>query len=94
MTRLVFGVLLWSVVHLSLAIMVDLRKNLINRMGENPYKGVFAPYAGRERERAVYITCRQNQPGNTQAPGCAGNSLWFVGRFACREKQMTRTTSI
>jgi uncharacterized membrane protein len=41
MTRLVFGVLLWSVVHLFSAVAVDMRKNLINRMGEYPYKGVF-----------------------------------------------------
>jgi uncharacterized membrane protein len=41
MTRLALGVLLWSVVHLFTALTVDLRKSLINRIGEYPYKGVF-----------------------------------------------------
>ena len=42
MTRLVLGLLLWSVVHFIPGLAVDFRKNLINRFGENPYKGVFA----------------------------------------------------
>ena len=42
MNRLALGVLLWSVVHLFTAVSVDLRKSLINRIGEYPYKGVFA----------------------------------------------------
>ncbi len=42
MTRLAFGVLLWSVVHLFSAVAVGGRKTLINRMGENPYKGIYA----------------------------------------------------
>lgn len=41
MTRLALGVLLWSVVHLFTAITLGLRKNLINRIGEYPYKGVY-----------------------------------------------------
>lgn len=41
MTRLAFGVLLWSVVHLFPAVAADLKRNLIDRMGEYPYKGVF-----------------------------------------------------
>ena len=41
MTKLVLGVLLWSFVHLIPAIAVDFRKNLIDRLGENSYKGVF-----------------------------------------------------
>jgi uncharacterized membrane protein len=41
MTRLAFGVLLWSIVHLFPAVAVDMRKNLIDRIGEYPYKGVF-----------------------------------------------------
>lgn len=41
MTKLVLGVLLWSVTHLVPAVAVDFRRNLIGRMGENPYKGVF-----------------------------------------------------
>jgi uncharacterized membrane protein len=41
MTRLAFGVLLWSIVHLFPAVAADLKKNLIDRMGEYPYKGVF-----------------------------------------------------
>jgi uncharacterized membrane protein len=41
MTRLALGVLLWSVVHLFSAVAVDLRKNLIDRIGEYPYKGLF-----------------------------------------------------
>ena len=42
MTRLVLGLLLWSIVHFFPGLAVDFRKNLINRFGENPYKGVFA----------------------------------------------------
>ena len=42
MTRLALGLLLWSVVHFVPGLAVDFRKNLINRFGENPYKGVFA----------------------------------------------------
>ena len=42
MTRLVLGLLLWSVVHFIPGLVVDFRKNLINRFGENPYKGMFA----------------------------------------------------
>ncbi len=41
MTRLAFGVLLWSVVHLFPAVAVDLRKDLLDRIGEYPYKGLF-----------------------------------------------------
>jgi uncharacterized membrane protein len=41
MTRLVLGVLLWSVIHFIPAIATDLKKNMVNRFGEYPYKGVF-----------------------------------------------------
>jgi len=41
MTRLIVGVLLWSVVHFVPALAVDLKKNMVNRFGEYPYKGVF-----------------------------------------------------
>lgn len=41
MTRLVLGVMLWSVAHLIPAVAVDFRKNLVDRLGENPYKGIF-----------------------------------------------------
>lgn len=42
MIKLVLGVSLWSAIHLIPAIAVDLRKNLIAKIGENPYKGLFA----------------------------------------------------
>ena len=42
MTRLAFGVLLWSIVHFSPVIALGLKKNLVNRFGEYPFKGVFA----------------------------------------------------
>jgi uncharacterized membrane protein len=42
MTRLALGVLIWSVVHFIPALATDLRKNMVNRFGEYPYKGVFA----------------------------------------------------
>ena len=42
MTRLVLGLLLWSVVHFIPGLAVDFTKNLIHRIGENPYKGIFA----------------------------------------------------
>lgn len=41
MTKLVLGVLLWSVIHFIPAAAADFRKNLISRIGENPYKGAF-----------------------------------------------------
>ena len=41
MTRLAIGVLLWSVVHFIPAIAVNLKKNMVNRFGEYPYKGIF-----------------------------------------------------
>jgi len=42
MIKLVLGVSLWSVMHFIPAIAVDFRKNLISKIGENPYKGLFA----------------------------------------------------
>jgi uncharacterized membrane protein len=42
MTRLAFGVLLWSVVHLFPAVAVDLWKKLIDRIGEYASKGLFS----------------------------------------------------
>lgn len=42
MTKLILGVLLWSVAHFIPAIAVDFRKNLIGKLGEKPYKGLFA----------------------------------------------------
>jgi len=42
MTRLALGVLLWSVVHFIPGIATDLKKNVIARLGENPYKGIFS----------------------------------------------------
>ena len=41
MTRLAFGILLWSIVHIFPAVAANLRKNLIDRIGEYPYKGLF-----------------------------------------------------
>ena len=41
MIKLVLGVLLLSATHLVPAVAVDFRKRLIDRLGENPYKGVF-----------------------------------------------------
>jgi uncharacterized membrane protein len=42
MIKLVLGVSLWSVTHFIPAVAVDFRKNLIGKIGENPYKGLFA----------------------------------------------------
>jgi uncharacterized membrane protein len=41
MTKLIFGVLLWSFVHFIPAWFVELRKGVITKLGENPYKGIF-----------------------------------------------------
>ena len=41
MTRLTLGVLLWSFVHFVPALIHSLKKNMVNRFGEYPYKGVF-----------------------------------------------------
>ena len=42
MIKLVLGVSLWSVMHFIPAVAVDFRKNLIGKIGEKPYKGIFA----------------------------------------------------
>ena len=42
MTRLALGVLLWSIVHFIPVIATDLKKNILSRFGEYPFKGVFA----------------------------------------------------
>ena len=42
MTRLVLGVLLWSIVHFIPVISTDLKKNMLDRFGEYPYKGIFS----------------------------------------------------
>jgi uncharacterized membrane protein len=42
MIKLVLGVLLWSIMHFIPAIAVDFRRNLIAKVGEKPYKGIFA----------------------------------------------------
>ena len=39
---LVIGVLLWSLVHLSQRLVPDTRARIIDRIGEDPYKGVFS----------------------------------------------------
>ena len=41
MTRLALGVLLWSIVHFIPGIAADLKKNVVSKYGEYPYKGVF-----------------------------------------------------
>ena len=41
MTKLVLGVLLWSATHFVPAVAADFRKRVIDRIGENPYKGLF-----------------------------------------------------
>ena len=39
---LITGVVLWSLLHFLPAADVSLRKNVITKIGENPYKGIFA----------------------------------------------------
>lgn len=41
MTRLVIGVLLWSMVHFVPGLVADFRNSMIRRFGEYPYKGAF-----------------------------------------------------
>lgn len=41
MIKLTLGVLLWSFTHFIPAVAVDFRKRMIDKLGENPYKGVF-----------------------------------------------------
>jgi len=41
MTRLVIGVLLWSMVHFVPGLAADFRNSMIRRFGEYPYKGAF-----------------------------------------------------
>ncbi len=42
MALLVFGVLIWSLTHLFPAMLPDARGRLFNKLGENPYKGVYS----------------------------------------------------
>ena len=42
MTKLLIGVLLWSFMHFLPAVDAGFRKSLIAKLGENPYKGIFA----------------------------------------------------
>ena len=42
MTMLIVGVLLWIVVHLFPSVLPQARASLIARLGEGPYKGLFA----------------------------------------------------
>lgn len=42
MTRLALGVLLWSIVHFIPAIAPSVKKNMVDRHGEYPYKGIFS----------------------------------------------------
>ena len=41
MTKLMLGVLLWSFTHFIPAGFTGLRNNLVRKIGENPYKGLF-----------------------------------------------------
>jgi len=41
MTKLVLGVLLWSVMHFIPAAAAGFRKNLVGKVGEQPFKGIF-----------------------------------------------------
>jgi len=42
MTKLALGVALWAVIHFIPAVAVDFRKNLVGKIGEQPFKGIFA----------------------------------------------------
>ena len=42
MTLLVFGLFIWSLTHLFPAMLPDARGRLFNKLGENPYKGVYS----------------------------------------------------
>lgn len=42
MIKLTLGVLLWSATHLFPALAPEPRKSLLNKLGEKPYKGIFA----------------------------------------------------
>lgn len=42
MTLLILGIALWSATHLSLAVTPALRTQLIGKLGEGPYKGLFS----------------------------------------------------
>lgn len=42
MTSLLLGVLLWSIMHFLPAADISIRTNLIARLGEKPYKGLFS----------------------------------------------------
>ena len=42
MTMLILGLVLWIGVHLFPSVMPGARASLINKLGEGPYKGLFA----------------------------------------------------
>ena len=44
MTLLILGVLLWSLTHLFPALLPNARARLFERLGENPYSGVFSVF--------------------------------------------------
>lgn len=41
MTKLVLGVLLWNLTHFMPTLFAGVKRSLVARLGENPYKGVF-----------------------------------------------------
>jgi uncharacterized membrane protein len=74
MTKLVLGVFLWSVIHFIPAVAVDFRKNVIGKIGENPYKGVFTLLM----VFAIYLVIsgwRATMPENLYLPPVWGRHL-------------------
>jgi uncharacterized membrane protein len=67
MTKIVLGIFLWSFMHFVPAVAVDFRKNLIAKIGENPYKGIFTLFM----VLAVYLVIsgwRASIPENIYLP--------------------------
>lgn len=42
MALLIAGIALWFITHLFPAATPDARNNLVGKLGENPYKGIFS----------------------------------------------------
>jgi uncharacterized membrane protein len=77
MTLLIIGVLLWSLTHLFPAMLPDARARLSERLGENPYSGVFSVFILAGLVLTV-IGWRSIMPTSVYAPPMAPNLLISV----------------
>ena len=80
MTLLVFGVFIWSLTHLFPAMLPDARGLLFNRLGENPYKGVYSLCIVLGLV-LIIAGWRSVMPTGVYAPPMAAVILWGVAHL-------------